>query len=104
MVLHKDYAAAGVPMLPVVVGDRLAAKVIYGHTLALVSLSLLPFFFGLGWIYLAGALLGGAYFVEKSRQLVRKPGPRAARANFLASLVQLGLLQGAAIADRLLLG
>lgn len=54
MVLHKDYAAAGVPMLPVVVGDGIAAKVIYGHTLALVALSLLPFFFGLGWIYLAG--------------------------------------------------
>lgn len=39
-----------------------------------------------------------------SRRLVRSPGPQTARDNFLASLAQLGLLQGAAIADRLLLG
>ncbi len=102
--LHKDYAAAGVPMLPVVVGDALAARVILGHTLALVLLSLLPALLGMGWIYLAGAALGGAYFVQKSLRLVREPGPKAAMANFFASLVQLGLLLFAAIADRLILG
>ena len=102
--LHKDYAAAGVPMLPVVVGDALAARVILGHTLVLVLLSLLPALLGMGWIYLAGAALGGAYFVQKSLRLVREPGPKAAMANFFASLVQLGLLLFAAIADRLILG
>ena len=102
--LHKDYAAARVPMLPVVVGDALAARVILGHTLALVLLSLLPAWLGMGWIYLAGAALGGAYFVQKSVRLVREPGPKAAMANFFASLVQLSLLLFAAIADRLILG
>jgi protoheme IX farnesyltransferase len=91
-------------MLPVVVGDSVAARVIFAHTVALVGLSLLPVFFGLGWIYLTGAALGGAYFIAKSRLLVRNPGPPAAMANFFASLVQLGLLQVAAVADRLLLG
>jgi len=102
--LHKDYAAAGVPMLPVVVGDALAAKVIFAHTLALVLLSLVPAALGMGWIYLAGAVLGGGYFVLKSARLVAAPGPRAAMANFFASLVQLGLLLTAAIADRAILG
>jgi protoheme IX farnesyltransferase len=104
MALHEDYARAGVPMLPVVVGDALAAKVILGHTLALVALSLVPVVYGLGWIYLAGAALGGAYFVAKSIALIRRPGPKAAMVNFKASLLQLGLLQIAAVADRLLLG
>jgi protoheme IX farnesyltransferase len=104
MALHEDYARAGVPMLPVVVGDALAAKVILGHTVALVALSLVPVAYGLGWIYLAGAALGGAYFVAKSVALVRHPGPKAAMVNFKASLLQLGLLQIAAVADRLLLG
>ncbi len=102
--LHKDYAAAGVPMLPVVFGDAFAAWVILGHTVALVALSLLPAALGMGWIYLLGAAAGGAYFVQKSARLVRDPGPKAATANFFASLVQLGLLLFAAIADRLILG
>ncbi len=102
--LHEDYARAGVPMLPVVVGDGMAARVIFGHTLALVLLSFLPFAYGLGPIYLAGALIGGGCFVAKSLRLVRDPGPQAAMANFRASLLQLGLLQTAAIADRLVLG
>lgn len=97
--LHKDYAKAGVPMLPVVVGDGKAARVILAHTVSLVLLSLVPVAFGLGWIYLAGAGLGGAYFIYKSIQLVRAPGPAAAMRNFLASLLQLGLLYLAAIAD-----
>ncbi len=101
--LHRDYAAAGVPMLPVVVGDARAAWVILGHTVALVTLSLVPAFTGLGWIYIAGAGVGGGYFLVKSFALVRDPTPRTAMANFRASLLQLSLLLTAAIADRALL-
>ncbi len=101
--LHRDYAQAGVPMLPVVVGDARAAWVILGHTAALVALSLVPAFTGLGWIYVAGAAIGGGYFLVKSFALVRDPTPRTAMANFRASLLQLSLLLTAAIADRALL-
>ena len=104
MALHKEYAAAGVPMLPVVVGDGLAAKVILAHTVALVLLALVPAALGMSWIYLAGAVTGGGYFILKSVQLVRNPGPKAAMSNFFASLVQLGLLLFAAIAERVILG
>lgn len=98
-VLHQQYAKAGIPMLPVVVGDRAAAWAILGHTLALVLLSLVPVFYGMGWLYFLGASLGGAYFLWKSILLVRKPGPGAAQANFRASLIQLSLLLLAAMLD-----
>lgn len=92
IVIRDDYAAAGVPMLPVVKGNPKAARIILGHTLLLVMVSLLPVYYGLGWIYLAGALSGGIYFIVKSVQLVRTPTKEAAMANFFASLVQLSVL------------
>ncbi|MDX1425071.1 MAG: heme o synthase [Kiloniellales bacterium] len=99
-VLHRQYREAGVPMLPVVVGDRRAAQIGLAHTAALSLLALLPVAYGMGAIYLAGAVLGGGYFLWKSALLVREPGPAAAAANFRASLVQLTLLLLAAMADR----
>ncbi len=103
-VFREDYAAAGVPMLPVVVEEGLAARIIFGHTLALVCMSVLPVFFGAGWIYLLGAVVGGAYFLKTSALLVRRPCAAAAMTNFRASLLQLGLLLSAAIVDRWMLG
>lgn len=98
-ILHKDYAEAGVPMLPVVIGDKATAWVILGHTLVLVAVSLTPMAYGMGPIYLSGAVIGGAYFISRSIALVRAPGAEAARSNFLASFIQLGLLLVAAILD-----
>jgi protoheme IX farnesyltransferase len=103
-VFQKDYAAAGVPMLPVVVADTIAARIILAHTVLLVMLSLLPIAFGLGWIYLIGATSGGGLFVCKSISLLRRPGPTTAMANFHASLIQLSLLLCAAMLDALVLG
>ena len=102
--LHKDYKAADVPMLPVVVGDARAAWIILFHIVAVAAASIVPVFYGLGWIYLAAALAGGAWFTARSIQLVQNPCPRTAMANFRASLVQLSLLLGAAIADTWILG
>lgn len=100
----NDYAAAGVPMLPVVVGDRLSTRVIFGHTLMLVPLSLAPFWYGMSWIYLASAVAGGGVFLWASGRLVREPTvPQAWRA-FAASIVQLGLLLTGSIFDKLFLG
>ena len=102
--LHKDYAAAGVPMLPVVVGDRVAAQVIFGNTLGLVIISLLPVLFGLSWIYLMGAVIGGGYFLYRNIQLVRDPSPKVAMSNFFASLIQLVILLSFAVVDVQVLG
>lgn len=101
-VYQHDYAAAGVPMLPAVVSDATAARVILAHTLALAALSLLPFAYGLGWIYLAGAAIGGALFVKSSIVFARAPNVRNAMHNFRASLIQLGLLLTAAMLDPLI--
>lgn len=90
--LSDDYAKAGVPMLPVVVGEAKAARVILFNTVLLVAVSLLPAFFGMGWVYVAGAALGGAYFLLRSVEYARDPTPRNAMKNFFASLAQLGLL------------
>lgn len=96
---HKDYAAAGIPMLPVVAGDARTARIILASTILLVTVSLLPVFFSLGWIYFAGAATGGAYFIAKSVALVRNPTRATAMTNFHASLMQLTLLLVAAIID-----
>jgi protoheme IX farnesyltransferase len=102
--LHDDYARAGVPMLPVVMGDAACARVILAHTVALSLLALLPALFGMGWIYVSAAALGGALFTWRSLRLVRSPTRREAMRNFLASLVQLTLLLVGAMLDRWLLG
>lgn len=99
MACRDDYAAAGVPMLPVVIGQRAAAHVVLVNTVMLVTASLLPALYGAGPVYLAGAVIGGVYFIAKSVALVRAPGREAAMKNFHASLLQLSLLLTAAIVD-----
>lgn len=95
---REDYAAAGVPMLPVVVGDARAARAIYAGAALLVGASVVPAAFGMGLLYLAAALAGGAFFLLKCHQLVRQPNRETARACFLASLVQLcAVLLGAIV-------
>ncbi len=96
---RSDYEAAGVPMLPVVHGDRVAALAILWHTVALVLLSLLPLAWGSGWIYGICAVSGGGYFVWRAALLAREQSPRNAIRCFLASLLQLGLLLAGAIID-----
>ena len=100
----KDYQVAGVPMLPLVVSDRVSTLTILGHAVALVGLSIIPFWYGMSWIYLAGAVAGGAYFLKSSWQLARVPGVGQAWGTFWASIIQLGLLLTGAMLDRLILG
>ncbi len=100
----EDYRAAGIPMLPVVVSDRISTRTILAHAAAMVGLSIVPFWYGMGWIYLLGALLGGAYFMSACVRLTVAPSIPLAWRAFAASIVQLGLLLFCAILDRLVLG
>jgi protoheme IX farnesyltransferase len=97
--LSEDYAKAGVPMLPVVVGETVAARIILAHTAALVLLSFVPVMFGLGVVYLGCAVLGGGLFMWRSLALARAPGRKTAMQNFHASLLQLTLLLVGAMVD-----
>ena len=94
-----EYEAVGVPMLPVVVGVPRAARIVHANALLLVAVSLLPLAFGAGWVYGAGALLGGAHFVRKTQALARSPERKTALAAFFASMVQLSLLLAAVVID-----
>jgi protoheme IX farnesyltransferase len=99
---HADYKAAGVPMLPVVAGPERAARIVYGNTVLLVAVSLLPLFFGAGWVYGLGALAGGVHFVRKAHALARTPSRKTAMASFFASMVQLSILLAAVAVDAVL--
>jgi heme o synthase len=99
---REQYAAAGIPMLPVVVGPQRAATVVFYSTVALFAASLLPVAWGAGWAYAAGAVSGGAWFMWKSLRLARDPRRSTAMGSFFASLVQLSALLAGAGLDRLL--
>lgn len=94
-----DYAAAGVPMLPVVVGVPRAARIVHANAIVLVAVSLLPALFGAGPVVLAGALLGGAYFLRRTWALARAPSRATAMASFFGSMVQLSALLAAVAVD-----
>jgi protoheme IX farnesyltransferase len=96
---HAQYAAAGVPMLPVVVGVQRAARIVHVNTMLLVAASLLPLLYGAGPAYLVGAAAGGAHFLRKTHALARAPERKSALAAFFASMVQLSLLLAAVAVD-----
>ncbi len=96
---QADYAAAGVPMLPVVVGVPRAARIVHANAMALVAVSLLPMAFGAGPAVLVGALAGGSYFLFRTRALARAPSRQTAMAAFFASMVQLSALLAAVAID-----
>ncbi|MBS0392045.1 MAG: protoheme IX farnesyltransferase [Proteobacteria bacterium] len=97
---RADYAQAGVPMLPVVVGPERAARSVLLCTVLLFLASLAPLAYGAGPVYGLGALAGGLHFVRKSWQLARNPDDcAAAMGSFFASLVQLSVLLVAACLD-----
>jgi protoheme IX farnesyltransferase len=67
-------------------------------------MSVLPFFFGLGWLYLLGALAGGGYFLYRSLLLAQDPSASNGMRAFFASLVQLMVLLVFAVLDAQLAG
>jgi protoheme IX farnesyltransferase len=96
---QAEYAAAGIPMLPVVVGSERAARTVHASAIALVAVSLLPVFFGAGWVYMIGAAVGGAHFLRKTYALAQAPGRKTAMASFFASMVQLSIVLAAVAVD-----
>ena len=68
--IGPDYAAAGVPMLPVTAGAAETARQIWLYTILLVTISLtLWAVAGMGLVYLAVALVGGAIFLLRAWRL-----------------------------------
>ena len=93
LVIKRDYAAARVPMLPVVRGDDETARQIVWYSLVLVGVTLLPFAWRTaGVLYLAAALLLGALFLRLAWRLRRETTTARAGALFRYSLLYLALL------------
>jgi protoheme IX farnesyltransferase len=103
MRFRGDYAAAGVPMLPVVKGDDVTRRQIFAYSLLLfaVSLVLAPVA-GMGPIYLGAALLLGGAFAYRALALWRHPTPARAWGVFRFSMLYLATLFGAVATDALL--
>lgn len=93
LMLKRDYAAAGVPMLPVVHGVAETKRQILLWTFVMISVSLLPVASGAaGLPYLISALVLGAVFLYLSWRLYRDPAIGWAKATFHYSLLYLALI------------
>jgi protoheme IX farnesyltransferase len=100
LLMKDEYARAGVPMLPVVRGERETRRQILLYTILLYAVSQLPFCAGaFGATYLVCSVLLGAAFIYGAYRLMRNPSRRTALRLYLFSLAYLALLFGAMVAD-----
>ena len=93
LLLRDHYAAARVPMLPVVRGSGATLRRIVAYTALLVAFSVVPFATGsFGLVYLAGALAFGGSFLALTLWLRRMADRRRAAVVFHSSLLYLALV------------
>ncbi len=109
--VETDYAAAGIPMMPVVAGHQSTRRQILVYAVLLLPIALAPFLLGLaGWFYGASALLLGAVFLLLSLKVAtfRNAGNdadmRAEKRLFGFSILYLFALFAALVADRFIAG
>jgi protoheme IX farnesyltransferase len=103
MKYERDYAAAGVPMLPVVAGRDATTLQILVYAVVLVAASLVLWPVGhMGPVYVGSAAVLGVIFVGATVRLRRHPTPAAAMRVFRLSLSYLALLFLAVAVDTVL--
>jgi heme o synthase len=107
--MESDYAAAGVPMLPVVAGEATTRRHVLLYTLPMIACAALPVFLHqLGIIYGVTAAIGSLIFLAMAIRVgTRTTGSEDAmkpeRQLFFFSMVYLFALFGAAAIDRMVL-
>jgi heme o synthase len=101
-IYRDEYAKAGFKMLPVVDPDgRRTGQQAVSHTLALLAVSLSPFYFKMaGALYLVAAVVLGAAYLVCAVRFSRQLTLTRARWLFLASIVYLPLLLLAMVWDK----
>ena len=107
LAIHRkeEYAAVGIPMLPVTHGNRFTALHILLYTILMFLITLLPFATLLsGWIYLVSAVVLGVIFLYWSIEILREKNPKAPMETFKYSINYLLLLFVAMLADHWILG
>ncbi|WP_416463014.1 heme o synthase [Sphingomonas sp. VDB2] len=107
--VKTDYAAAGIPMLPVVSGEVVTRRQIWAYTAIMAAAAMAPVLLQLtGIVYGTAALLGTALFAVFAFQVYRRRESDPARMQperrlFKYSILYLFLLFGAVVVDRWLL-
>ena len=99
---NEDYTRAGVPMMPVVAGERETRRQILIYAVLLAPLAIVPSMIGMASIAygtLSAAL--GINFIRLSWTLYRKPSDDAAKRLFGFSILYLFLLFFGLVIDRL---
>ena len=107
LAIHRkeEYAAVGIPMLPVTHGNRFTALHILLYTILMFLITLLPYITLLsGWIYAVAATLLGLRFLYWSIEILREKNPDAPMATFKFSITYLMVLFIAMLADHWILG
>ena len=102
---REEYALVGIPMLPVTHGVKFTALHILLYTIIMFLITLLPFATRLsGWLYLAGAVVLGLFFLYWSIEIVRGKNERAPMETFKFSITYLLALFVIMLLDHWLLG
>jgi protoheme IX farnesyltransferase len=97
---RKEYAKAGVPMLPVTHGERFTRLHVLLYTLILFAVSLLPFSTRMsGVIYLVAAVALGGLFLWYAVRIYTNYSDRLAHQTFRYSIVYLSALFAALLVD-----
>jgi protoheme IX farnesyltransferase len=105
LLIRSDYATAGVPMLPVVAGDRRTREQIVLYTVLLIVVTVLPLLAGsFGLVYAGGAGLLDAGLLAQSVVAVRSRSARSARRLYYYSIVYLALIFAVMAVDRVVGG
>jgi protoheme IX farnesyltransferase len=99
----KEYAAAGLPMLPVTHGAAYTRLQIVLYTVVLVLATMLPYVIRMsGILYLVAALALGGVFLAYAIRLYRDYSDKLARATFRYSILYLTALFSALLIDHYL--
>ncbi|MEH1841666.1 MAG: heme o synthase [Nostoc sp.] len=104
LMIRDDYAKVGIPMLPVIEGDRATVKQIWYYTLITVVATLLLVYplGSSGVLYAVIALILGGLFIHKSWRLLQNPEDRTvAKELFLYSISYMMLLCLGMVVDSL---
>jgi heme o synthase len=100
LLMKDEYAAVGVPMLPVVRGERETRKQILLYSLLLYAVTQLPFCVNaFGGIYLVGSVVLGLLFIAGAIVLYRRADRQSALRLYLFSMLYLALLFGTMVLD-----
>ncbi len=99
---NEDYRRAGVPMMPVVKGERRTKIEMLVYTLILFPLSLSPYFAGIGGpTYLIGAAVLSGFFIFCAVAVLRDKTHRAAKRMFAYSIFYLTMLLSLLLIEQL---